>query len=207
MAKSRYRLGKRALRQAQTHERIVAATAELHAEIGPAATTISAVAERAGVQRLTIYRHFPDEAALFAACSAHASERHPPPNPVGWNGIEEPGERLEAALRELYAYYAERGQGLAKVLRDAEELPGLAAALTPMRDYMEGVAEGLSAGWDIDAQAARPFRAALAHALDFWSWRSLEAHGLGTAEAAGLMGRFVRAAAESDAPADATRPR
>lgn len=179
------------MQRARTRERIIEATAELHEEVGPAATTISAVAERAGVQRLTVYRHFPDEAALFAACSAHTGAQHPPPDPAFWSEIEEPSERLETALRALYAYYSERKQALAKVLRDAERLPALDTALAPMRDYMEGVAEGLSAGWWVEPQAERSFRSALAHALEFWTWRSLAAQGLNTAEAAHLMMRFI----------------
>lgn len=194
MKRAGYRLGKRAEQQAETRRRIVEATAELHAEVGPAETSISAVAERAGVQRLTVYRHFPDEAALFAACAAHAVTRHPPPDPALWTEIAEPGERLEVALRALYAYYRTGEPALAKVLRDAERLPALEAALAPMRDYMTGAAEVLSVGWGVELGAERAFGAALAHALEFWSWRSLAARGLDPAEAARLMARFVVAA-------------
>ncbi len=197
MKRSRYRLGKRAIQQAQTRQRIVEATAALHEEVGPAATTISAVAERAGVQRLTVYRHFPDEDALIAACAAHTGTRHPPPSPALWSGIRDPGERLEAALRSVYVYYQQREQALANVLRDAERLPALEEALAPMRDYLEGVAEELSAGWQVAPQTERYFRAALGHALDFWTWRSLAARGLDPMEAARLMWRFTCAAAEA----------
>lgn len=196
MKKSGYKLGKRAEQQEQTRQRIVAATAELHEELGPAATTISGVAERAGVQRLTVYRHFPDETELFAACSAHTANQHPPPDPELWSGIEDPEERAEAALRLLYAYYTQREQALANVLRDAERLPALQAALTPMREYLGWVAEGLATGFRLEPPTEGRLRIALAHALEFWTWRSLAAHGLDSEEAAGLMLRFVRAAAE-----------
>lgn len=196
MKSAGYRLGKRAEQQARTRQRIIDATAALHAEVGPAATTVSAVAERAGVQRLTVYRHFPDEASLLGACAAHTGARHPPPDPALWSGVEEPRERVAAALAALYAYYREREPGLAHVLRDAEQMPALDAALAPMREYLEEVAEGLAAGWRVDAGAERVHRAALAHALDFWSWRSLAARGLDDAASARLMARLVGAGAE-----------
>lgn len=197
MEKRPYRLRERARRQEQTRQRIVEAAAELHGEVGPAATTISAVAERAGVQRLTVYRHFPDEVALFAACSAHTAARHPPPDPRGWSGMEDPAARLAAALGAIYAWYREGERTLGHVLRDAERLPALGQALAPMREYMEAVAGGLAAGWRVETGAERAFGAALAHALEFWTWRSLAGAGLDPAEAAALMVRFVSAAAGS----------
>lgn len=199
MEKRSYRLKKRAQQQEDTRHRIVEATAALHAEMGPSATTISAVAERAGVQRLTVYRHFPDEAGLFAACAEHTAAQHPPPDPALWREIADPAERSEAALRALYAYYAGREQALAHVLRDAEQIPALHDALAPMRGYVEGVAAALAGGWPIAPGAERRFGAALAHALEFWTWRSLAGQGLHAEEAAHLMTRFVSAATGIDA--------
>jgi AcrR family transcriptional regulator len=191
MTKRRYRMDRREAQRAETRRRIIEATAELHEEVGPAATTISAVAERAGVQRLTVYRHFPDDAALIAACSAHAGELHPPPDPALWSGIADPAERLEAALRALYAYYARRERAIAQVLRDAERVPALRAALEPMEGYMGMVAAGLAEGWSEAPRDPRLFRAALGHALDFWTWRSLASRGLAPEEAAGLIAEMV----------------
>ena len=199
MKRSRYRLGKRAEQQEETRRRIVEATAALHDEVGPAATTISAVAERAGVQRLTVYRHFPDEASLIGACAAHVAAGHPPPDPASWSAIAEPPERVAAALRAIYGYYHTRADGLANVLRDAERLPALHAALGPMRAYLDAVAEGLASAWPNDRGADRLLRAALAHALEFWTWRSLAFLGLEVAEAADLMTRLVSSAAEGEA--------
>src|SRR5688500_10745162 len=102
----KYELKKRAEAQDETRRRITEATVELHGTIGPARTTISAIAERAGVQRLTVYRHFPDERALLGACTSHWRERHPPPDPGPWTAIEDPRERAERALGELYGWYA-----------------------------------------------------------------------------------------------------
>src|SRR5918999_1011525 len=99
-----YRKNVRARREEETRRRITEATVELHREVGPSNTTISAIAERAGVQRLTVYRHFPDEAALFGACSAHWRAEHPVPDPRPWAAIGDPEERLRTALGEIYAY-------------------------------------------------------------------------------------------------------
>src|SRR3954451_5643804 len=103
--KRKYELKKRAERQAETRRRIVEATVQLHQEVGPSKTTISEVAERAGVQRLTVYKHFPDERSLLGACSAHWREHNPPPDPTGWAGIDDPDERLRGALTGLYGFY------------------------------------------------------------------------------------------------------
>jgi AcrR family transcriptional regulator len=196
MSKRNYRLRKRATQQEETRQRIVQAALELHTEVGPAATSISAIAERAGVQRLTVYRHFPDDTALLSACSAHASAAHPPPDPAAWAEIEDPSERLHTALRALYGYYRGGERMLVHVLRDAERLPALAAVLAPMRGYLQAVAEMLGAGWKVQRAEERLFRAALAHAIQFETWRSLATAGLDDAEAARLIGRLVAAAAD-----------
>src|SRR3954452_18309852 len=89
---------RRAEQQSATRRRIVEAVAALHGEIGPARTTIKAIAERAGVERLTVYRHFGDEGEIFAACGAHFQAKIPPPDPAAWADVVEPAERLRAAL-------------------------------------------------------------------------------------------------------------
>ncbi len=195
MEKRRYRLDARAKQQEATRRRIVEATAELHAEAGPAATTISAIAERAGVQRLTVYRHFPDEAALFAACSALSEERHPAPDPALWGEIGDPGARAEAALGALYAYYAGDAKGLALVLRDAEALPALAGVLAPFHGYLTWIADDLAANCNPEGDAARRVRAAAGLAVDFWAWRSLAAQGLTPGESARLMAALIQGSA------------
>src|ERR687884_571708 len=119
--KRKYELKKRAEQQAETRRRITEATVELHRTVGPAATRISEIARRAGVQRVTVYNHFPDDATLFAACSAHWRDLHPAPDPAAWDGD------LRTALRELYAWYRETEPMTANVLRDAQSLPALQA--------------------------------------------------------------------------------
>src|SRR5215207_1299 len=101
----KYEMKRRARRQEETRRRITEAAVELHQDLGPANTTISALAQRAGVQRLTVYRHFPDERALLCACSAHYKAHNPAPDPQPWSEISDPEDRLRRALLETYAYH------------------------------------------------------------------------------------------------------
>src|SRR6476619_3705653 len=121
----KYEQKQRARSRAETHERIVEATVALHRELGPARTTVSAIAERAGVQRLTVYRHFPDERALFRACSGHWAALHPLPDPSAWSAIDDPAARLALALAELYAHYGETEQMNANIRRDLPIVPAI----------------------------------------------------------------------------------
>ena len=191
----RYRKDVRAKREAETRRRITEATVELHREVGPARTTISAVAERAGVQRLTVYRHFPQEADLIGACSAHWRASHPIPDPTPWAAIEEPEERLRTALRELYAYYRSDDAMIASIMRDAPAIPALAAAIQDRSTYMAAVHELLMRGFGARGRRRTLLAAAIGHALDFSTWRSLErGQGLDPDAAVELMVRAARAA-------------
>ena len=174
-----------------THRRILEAIVQLHEERGPAATTISAIAERAGVQRLTVYRHFPDERTLMRACSSHWRDRHPTPDPASWAGLEDPRDRLRAALSALYAYYRDGRNMLANVLEDEDEVPALAEVMVPFHDYLREVAASLATGWGVQPQTQRRLRAAVGHAVRFSTYRSLAAEGLSSEDAAGLMAGFV----------------
>lgn len=176
----------------ETRRRIVRATRDLHEEVGPAATTITAIAERAGVQRLTVYRHFPDEEALIGACSADWSSEHPFPDPARWSGIADPDERLREALGRLYGYYRRGAPMLEQVLRDEHTVPELREVMAPWWNTMREIAGGLAAGWEAGEQAQRLVRAAVGHAIDFRSWRSLADQGLEDDEAVELMVAWVR---------------
>ena len=185
-----YRLQKRLDQQQETRQRIVEAAQALHEEVGPAATTISAIAERAGVQRLTVYRHFPGERDIYQACSSHWNAAHPAPDPSVWTGVREPAARVRAALTAVYGYYRGGAEMLAKVLRDAPGMPAVAEAVQPLRDYLRGVGDELARAWPAGARA-RLRRAAIVHALEFGTWRSLAAQGLTDPEAAELMAVMV----------------
>src|SRR6476469_10098217 len=121
--KRQYRMTRRAELEEQTRQRITESAVALHQELGPAQTSISAVAERAGVRRSTVYRHFPDEEALFAACSSHWMAAHPPPALEPWAEVADPQARMALALGELYAYYRETAGMLEQILRDEHAVP------------------------------------------------------------------------------------
>ena len=168
-----YRLGKRAVHQAVTRRRIVEAALELHTTIGPLATTISAIAERAGVQRLTVYRHFPDERSLYAACTTHYLSLHPPPDPRAWAAIYDPRVRLRRALADQYAWFADNERRQASILRDIEALR--ARGSLPERPPFEAPAvDVLSSGWGVRGRARARLRSTIGHAFSFYTWRSLE---------------------------------
>ncbi|MGH9035334.1 MAG: TetR/AcrR family transcriptional regulator [Acidimicrobiia bacterium] len=169
----------------QTRDRIVEATVTLHGTVGPARTTVSAIAETAGVQRSTVYRHFPDDASLFRACTSHWLARHPWPDPQRWLGIHEPALRLASALDELYAYFSANQRMLGNSLRDREAMPAFVGASAATR--LEAMHTALTAGWGRRGRQRRQLEAAIRHALDFRTWASLDAAGLSPPEAAGLM--------------------
>ncbi len=136
-AKRPYRLKKRAEAMTDTRRRITQAAMELHGSVGPARTTVSAVAERAGVQRHTVYRHFPTDDDLFAACSAHFDELHPWPDTEAWRGETDPALRLETALGELYDFYAVTASMWANLLRDAELVPSIPRAMASAQRQLD----------------------------------------------------------------------
>ena len=192
----RYELKQRAEQVEETRRRIVEATSGLHLERGPAATSIAEIARRAGVQRRTVYNHFPDDSTLFEACSAHWRALHPAPDPRDWTD-------LRHGLRELYAWYRETEQMTANVLRDAEVLPSLRSVMEPgFGAYMESARDVLG------GHAGRSGRveAALRLVTDFHSWRSLAS--LGDDEAVELSAGIVElAAARRSRPRGTRAPR
>jgi AcrR family transcriptional regulator len=196
MATRKYQKKRRAEREGETRQRIVEAMVALHREVGPARTTISAIAERAGVERLTVYRHFPDERSMFEACTSHYAIQVPGPDPAAWATIEEPAERLRTALLAFYGYYRRAEEVLTHAARDVPRLPALAAVLSPWQAFLGGVREDLLGAWAVSAPGKARLAAAIAHALRFETWRSLaRAEELGDAEAADLMVTLAEAAA------------
>jgi AcrR family transcriptional regulator len=194
-----YRLKRRAKRQEETRQKIVEAAVELHGTVGPAQTSISAIAERAGVQRVTVYRHFPDEQSLFQACSGHFNADNPPPDPAPWAEIDDPAVRLRVALGEIYAFYRRTEAMMTNVLRDMVALPALAEAVSSLLDYLEHVRDALAQGWSAPASQKPLLLAAIGHALDFQTWRSLtRQHGLDDAQAVDIMVRLATAVARDE---------
>ena len=195
LPKRKYELKKRAEEMAETHLRITEAAIELHGTIGPSRTTLSAVARRAGVERRTLYRHFPTEADLFEACSTHYFTANPWPDFGAWHAIRDPQERLARALDELYAYYERTEPMLSNVLRDAELVDFAHDAVAPLRHELEDAAEILAAGRRLRGQRRHLLLAVLRHALAFPTWHSLTTNGINRANAIELMTALVDTAA------------
>jgi AcrR family transcriptional regulator len=190
MSKRSYKMTKRAESRDETRARIVDAAIALHAEIGPRATTISAIAERAGVQRLTVYRHFPDDASMFQACSSGWYERHPFPD-VGT--IESAGlQGCREGLVLLYRYYTTTAQMTASVLRDAPDMPVLAGPNQPFVDFLHELhrklVERVSPPLSREAFTATT----LGHAIRFPTWQSLQEAGLSDEAKADLVTEWLK---------------
>ena len=188
-----YTLKKRAEQQAQTRQRIVEAAVALHGSVGPAATTFSMVAARAGVQRHTLYAHFPDERSLLMACSGHALESDPTPDAASWADIADRRERLSAGLTAIYSWYERNAALMACVMRDAEHH-------APVREIMQLRYGPSVAAWHAVLGARlRPKQRAMLHlALGFFSWRALVLEGSVKQSAAVKI--MVRAIEGADKP-------
>jgi len=192
-----YKMKRRAEQEAQTKLRITESAVELHGTLGPARTSMSAVAEHAGVPRSTLYRHFPDDAALFGACSSHWAAENPPPDVSRWEKIEDQDERLQLALAELYAYYRRAGGMLDKLFRDEHAVPAVAERFVPFHQLMETIVEILMRGRGLRGRAKTRVRAAIGHAITFRTWQDLTGvQGLEEAEAAELMASLVTVVAK-----------
>jgi AcrR family transcriptional regulator len=188
-----YDMRRRAKRQDETRQRIVEATVGLHKSIGMARTTISAIAEKAGVQRLTVYRHFPDERALFSACTGHYMGANPPPDPASWTQVANPKERLKMALAEVYAYHRRTEPIMANVIRDAPVHPLTREMAEPYFQLWERMQYVLVTGWGVEDERLALLLAALGHALDFQTWRSLvRQQGLNDEQAIEVMVGMVQ---------------
>jgi AcrR family transcriptional regulator len=193
--KRAYRMTRRAELEEQTRLRITESAVALHQERGPARTSISAIAERAGVRRSTVYRHFPDEEALFAACSTHWRAANPPPDPRPWTAIKNPAERTKAALRDLYNFYRRTDQMYTSLLRDEPLVPIIQRWLRDFHTYLHTIEDILMAGRGLRGHPARRTRAAIGHALAFTTWHSLTHNQqLTDNEAITLMCQLVKAA-------------
>jgi AcrR family transcriptional regulator len=192
-----YKKKRRAEQEAETRRRITESAVELHGSIGPSRTSMSAVAEHAGVRRSTLYRHFPDEAALFQACTSHWAEANPPPDLSAWMEIEAPDQRLRSALEELYAYYRRTERMMANLVRDEPLNPIVKKNFRGFHDFLGAARDALMEGRRSRGRAREQVQAAIGHALEFTTWRSLaRGQGLDDSQAAGLMCRLVEAAAQ-----------
>ena len=194
----KYQLKRRAERHEETRRRIIEATAELHRTIGPAQTSISAIAKRAGVERPTVYRHFPTTETLFAACTAHHWANNPLPDHEAWLEIESPTARLQQALQEHYAYYTRHEAMLWNVQRDLYDHPELRRFGAHRMRHRQRATQVLTAIWSARGEN-RLLTAAIAHSIDFFAWRSLHQLGLSDDEIIALMIGMVQSAVHNGA--------
>lgn len=189
----KYQLKRRAESQEQTRRRIVEATVELHTTLGPAHTSMVAIAEHAGVERPTLYRHFPTMSDLFNACSSHHWAQNPSPDPEPWLKINDPEARLRQGLMELYTHYSDHELGLWKILRDLEDMPELRPFAARRIAHRQRVRDVLVSAWPDRGTQQQYLIAALAHAIDFFAWRSLRRQGLTNEKAIELIVNLVQA--------------
>ena len=187
-----YKKKRRAELEAETRRQITEAAVALHGTVGPARTSISAIAERAGVRRSTVYRHFPDEEALFAACSSHWEERNPPPDLGEWAAIESPDERLHTGLGELYDFYGRTHEMLENLYRDERTVPVVRERFSAFHGYLAAARDTLLRGHSARGRRRDELQAAIGHALAFSTWRSLtREQELDNDQATALMAELV----------------
>lgn len=191
MEKRTYRLRRRAEQQEQTRRRIVEALVALHGEVGPRATTVSAVAERAGVERLTVYRHFPDAAAMLQACTTHWLAENPLPTLPDTVEGRDPAVVAEAFLVALYRYYQRNERMLDNSHRDAPAMPELQAVQAGFEARLADARDELLVRWRATGARRQALRAVLGHALAFPAWRSLRRERLSATAAAALVRRWL----------------
>ena len=205
MKRGKYELKKRAERQEETRLRIARATLELHETVGPALTTRSAIAERAGVTRPTVYSHFPDDLSLGKACSSLELSDNPLPDPGPWQEVADPEQRLRMALGELYAYFRRRERLWTNILRD-QEMPltnddpqareADAEIMEPIFLHWERMKQSLTTGWGASEESPLLVLSAIGLALDFQTWRAMaRTQDLSDEQAIELMVGMVRCAA------------
>src|SRR4051812_40277070 len=196
-----YTLKRRAERQEETRRRIVDAAVELHTKLGPAQTSVQAIADRAGVTRPTVYAHFPDARSLLMACSGHVAETMPPPDATGWAEIADATERLTVALGAMYAYYERQEQLLDNVQRDAAVMPVLAEGSAFRARYLGEAWDVLLRGWPVPGAARGRVRPAVGPAPGVPARQSLvRRQGCSTAEAVELMVALAERAASGPQP-------
>jgi len=183
----KYRMKQRAESQARTRERIVEAAVRLHQERGVIATTISDIAERAGVERLTVYRHFPDELSLLRGCSSHWLGKNPFPDPAKWEETRDPVERTQLALSLLYAYFGRTEAMWSSILKEEQKVQTLGIVMKDAHEYFNTVAMDLASAWRCGEEARGKLLAALNLSIQFCTWQSLKKQKLKDAEITDLM--------------------
>jgi AcrR family transcriptional regulator len=184
----KYLLKARAESEQRTRARIVRATMDLHKEVGPAKTTVAEIARRAGVTRLTVYNHFPEEGALFSACQTQWMGLNPLPDLSAALALPGPKQRVRAVLHALYGWYRETAPMAENIQRDRGLVPALDALMERTADArLAQLTDTLASGFRGRRTRAHRQRTLIRLALDFWTWRRLMREGLHDNMAADLM--------------------
>ena len=184
----RYEQKRRAERQEQTRQRIVEAAITLHGSVGIARTTVTQIAELAGVGRQTVYRHFPDELALGTACSCLYWQRNPLPDPEPWRAVTDSNERLRLGLRESYAFHRRTEAMIRLALADVGDSP----IMHSYHEHWRHAAYVIVSAWSVRGRERSLLRAAVGHAILFPTWNSLvRDQGLSDEDAVELMHRLT----------------
>lgn len=202
--KRRYRMVRRQTAVEQTRERIVAATFDLHATIGPSRTTIRAIADRAGLQRHTVYAHFPDLDSLYEACTVHGIRLTGMPEPDGWRTIDRPLDRLRHALTEMVAWYRTNEQMLGNVLFDVDPSAPPPTAPDPFEVRMVELSAALMEGWVVEPDRRLVLEAVVGHALAFTTWLSLAGGGLTDDQVVAILVALVEGVVAGSIPTTAS---
>lgn len=192
MKKRIYTKTRRAELQDETRAKIVDATVALHEQLGPANTSIKAIAEKAGVQRLTVYRHFPDDISLFQACTSQYFDKHPPPNMADWAAIEDPSERSCAALLAFYRYYRSTERMMTAAYRDYDKVEAMQGPMDRFQAYLDQVRDDLLAQWSPKRIDNNSLALTLRHGLRFQTWASLNNEGLADENIAELVLGWIK---------------
>jgi AcrR family transcriptional regulator len=193
----KYELKARAEGQERTRQRIAKVAAGLHEEVGPAETTVAEIARRAGVSRLTVYKHFPDNAALYPACSAHYASEHPLPDFAAALAPEDPVDRVRSLLGTVYGdLYRERQGMMRNLYRDRHLDPALDEFMGDNLDVaIAGLADALVTAFEVEADRTARLRSLIAVALEFWTWDRLTGEGMDDDAAAELMTEAIASVA------------
>jgi AcrR family transcriptional regulator len=198
MKKRKYTKTLRAEQQDETRKRIIDALIALHQEVGPANTTVKAVAEKAGVQRLTVYRHFPDETRMLQACTSHWLELNPPPAADEWAAISDPCERCHAALLAFYRYYHRTQSMWVSSYRDVANVEALHKPMEEFEAYLDAVRDELLKAWKTKAGTKNRIKAILRHGLRFSTWQSLNEELQNDEKIADLMSIWLESVSQSN---------
>lgn len=192
MSTRKYRKTRRAEQESQTRDRIVEALVTLHQEVGPASTTVKAVAEKAGVQRLTVYRYFPDETAMLDACSSHWWNLNPPPDPSSWTDIGKPDERCLTAIAAFFHYYRRTEQMWTKLYRDMDDVKALKDIMKQFEGLLDNMRDELVAAWKVKGKRKQQLSATIRHCLTFSTWQSLSNQNLSDKQMLDLVAGWLQ---------------